>query len=136
MGLQPGLCAVVTLVVGEADTAIALRSGDVPVLATPRLVALAEEATVQAVEGQLPEGTTTVGYRVQLDHLAPMPVGDEVQAEAVLETVEGRRLTFRVSVTDARGPGAARAGSPGSSSNATGSSSAPRAPDRGVTRTA
>ena len=77
VGLQPGLCAVVTLVVGEADTAMALRTGDVAVLATPRLVALAEEATVRAVEGQLPEGTTTVGYRVQVDHLAPVPVGDE-----------------------------------------------------------
>jgi len=103
VGLQPGLCAVVTLVVGEADTAMALRTGDVAVLATPRLVALVEEATVRAVEGQLPEGTTTVGYRVQVDHLAPVPVGDEIQAEAVLETVESRRLTYRVSVTDARG---------------------------------
>jgi predicted thioesterase len=82
---------------------MALRTGDVAVLATPRLVGLVEEATVRAVEGQLPEGTTTVGYRVQVDHLAPVPVGDEIQAEAVLETVESRRLTYRVSVTDARG---------------------------------
>jgi len=101
--LQPGLCAVVSLLVESADTALALRTGDVQVLATPRLVALAEEATVRAVEGQLAEGTTTVGYRVQVDHLAPVPVGDRVKAEAVLESVEGRRLTFRVSLTDDRG---------------------------------
>jgi fluoroacetyl-CoA thioesterase len=101
--LQPGLCAVVTLVVQETDTAVALGTGDVPVLATPRLVRMAEEATFRAVQGHLVEGTTTVGYRVQVDHLAPVPVGDEVQAEAVLESVESRRLTFRVSVTDARG---------------------------------
>ena len=103
MPLQPGLCAVVSLLVELADTALALRTGDVEVLATPRLVALAEEATVRAVEGQLAEGTTTVGYRVQVDHLAPVPVGDRVKAEAVLESVEGRRLTFRVSLSDERG---------------------------------
>ncbi len=103
MPLQPGLCAVVSLVVQETDTALALSTGDVPVLATPRLVRMAEEATFRAVEGHLAAGTTSVGYRVQVDHLAPVPIGVEVQAEAVLEAVEGRRLTFRVSVTDARG---------------------------------
>jgi len=103
MGLQPGLCAVVSLVVEPGDTAVALQTGDVPVLATPRLIRLAEEATLRAVEGKLDQGTTSVGYRVQVDHLAPVPVGDRVRAEAVLEAVEGRRLTFRVSLTDERG---------------------------------
>jgi predicted thioesterase len=103
MGLQPGLCAVVSLVVEPGDTAVAQQTGDVPVLATPRLVRLAEEATLRAVEGKLDQGTTSVGYRVQVDHLAPVPVGDRIRAEAVLEAVEGRRLTFRVSLTDERG---------------------------------
>jgi predicted thioesterase len=103
MPLQSGLCAVVTIVVEDGDTAVALRTGDVPVLATPGLVRLAEEATLRAVEGRLEPGTTTVGYRVQVDHLAPVPIGDEVRAEAVLESVEGRRLNVRVSLTDARG---------------------------------
>jgi len=93
----------VKLVVSEADTAIAMGSGDVPVLATPRVVALAEEATVAAVAGVLAAGDTTVGMRVQLDHLAPTPIGGEVVAEATLEKVEGRKLTFTVSVNDARG---------------------------------
>ena len=96
--LEPGLVGSASLTVGEEDTAGALGSGDVPVLATPRVVLLAERATVAAVHPQVREGETTVGYRVQLDHLAPVPVGDEVTAEAVLESVEGRRLTFRVSV--------------------------------------
>jgi predicted thioesterase len=103
MDLRPGLTATVTMTVTDADTAIALRSGDVPVLATPRVVSLAEEASVQAVAGALGEGETTVGYRVQLDHLAPTAVGGRVDAEATLETVESRRLTFRVSVNDGRG---------------------------------
>ena len=98
MPLRPGLSAAVELVVADSDTALALKTGDVPVLATPRVVTLAEEATVNAVEGELAEGTTSVGYRVQLDHLAPVAVGESVTAEAVLETIEGRRLTFRVSV--------------------------------------
>jgi fluoroacetyl-CoA thioesterase len=89
--------------VGEADTAIAMRSGDVPVLATPRVVALVEEAAVNAVAGSLKKGTTTVGMRVQLDHLQPTGVGVDVVAEAVLERVEGRRLVFTVSVSDPRG---------------------------------
>ena len=56
-----------------------------------------------AVGDRLEAGTTSVGYRVQLDHLAPTAVGGRVTAEAVLESVEGRRLTFRVSVSDGHG---------------------------------
>jgi predicted thioesterase len=101
--LAPGLSASVPLVVAEADTALAMGSGDVPVLATPRVVALAEQATIQAVTDELATGATTVGYEVQLAHLAPTPVGAKVTAEVTLESIEGRRLTFRVSVNDARG---------------------------------
>ena len=86
--------------VTEADTAIAMRSGEVPVLSTPRVVALAEEAAVAAVAGRLGAGETTVGMRVQLDHLHPSAIGGEVTATATLEKVEGRRLTFTVSITD------------------------------------
>jgi predicted thioesterase len=93
----------VALDVCDADTAVALRSGEVPVLATPRLIALCEEATVLAVGGQVPEGHTTVGMRVQLDHLAPTAVGQRVTAEARLDKIEGRRLTFSVSASDDRG---------------------------------
>jgi predicted thioesterase len=101
--VKPGLVGSVSLLVAEADTSLALHSGDVPVLGTPRVVALAEEATVDAVRSELPAGATTVGYQVQLTHLAPTPVGGKVTAEATLESIEGRRLTFRVSISDARG---------------------------------
>ena len=103
MALRPGLSGTATMVVTDDDTALAFGSGDVPVLATPRVVRLAEEATVRAVADELGSEETTVGYRVQLDHLAPTAVGGQVDAEATLETVEGRRLTFRVSVSDGRG---------------------------------
>jgi predicted thioesterase len=103
MPLTVGMAASVTLRVDTGDTAMAVGSGDVPVLATPRVVALAEAATVEAVAGALPVGHTTVGYRVQLTHLAPSAIGETVRADVVLESVEGRRLVFRVSVTDGRG---------------------------------
>jgi fluoroacetyl-CoA thioesterase len=103
MNLAPGLTASVTLVVAEADTALALGSGDVPVLGTPRVIALAEQASIEAIASDLPDGRTTVGYQVQLAHLTPTAVGGTVVAEATLEQIEGRRLTFRVSVNDARG---------------------------------
>ena len=86
--------------VSEADTAIALKSGEVDVLGTPRLIALAEEASIIAIGDLLPAGQTTVGMRVQIDHLAPTNVGSSVAAEATLEKVEGRRLTFTISVSD------------------------------------
>ena len=101
--LQPGLAATVALDVGDDDLAVAFRSGDVAVLATPRLIALCEEATMAAVAGQVPAGHTTVGMRVQLDHLAPTAVGHRVKADARLDKIEGRRLTFSVSASDERG---------------------------------
>ena len=100
---HPGLSATASLKVGDADTAAALRSGSVAVLGTPRVVALCEEACCLAVESHLQAGETTVGSRVELSHLAPSPVGAIVTAEATLERVEGRRLTFTVSVTDPKG---------------------------------
>jgi len=103
MELVPGRSAVVELVVADADTAVAVGSGDVRVLATPRVVALAEQATVAALAGALEPTLTTVGYRVQLDHLAPTAVGASVSAEATLESVDGRRLVFRVSINDRNG---------------------------------
>jgi fluoroacetyl-CoA thioesterase len=103
MPVKVGLAASVTLLVTDDDTAQALGSGDVPVLGTPRVVALAEQASVEAVAHELHANATTVGYQVQLTHLAPTPVGGKVTAEATLESVEGRRLTFRVSVNDSRG---------------------------------
>ena len=99
MPIQPGLRAEVQAAVGSADTALALGSGDVEVLGTPRVLALAEAATVAAVASELDPASTTVGSRVELDHLAPSAVGATVRAEAVLAEVSGRRLRFEVTLT-------------------------------------
>jgi predicted thioesterase len=100
-GLEIGLAAEVSIVVGESDTAVAIGSGDVEVLATPRVIALCEAATVKAVRGALPDGVTTVGSRVEMRHLAPSRVGVEVRASARLVQVDGRRLVFDAELSDA-----------------------------------
>ena len=99
-----GLRATVRAAVTEADTATAMGSGDVPVLATPRLLALAEAAAYAAVAPQLPDGLTTVGTSVSLEHRRASPLGTEVVVEAELTEVDGSRLVFgfiaRVDGTD------------------------------------
>jgi predicted thioesterase len=72
----------------------------VPVFATPSLVALMEVAAVDALEGRLPPGDTTVGTRIDIAHLAATPLGEEVRALARLVEVDGRRLVFDVEAHD------------------------------------
>lgn len=101
--METGSTASVTHVVDETDTAEALGSGSVPVLGTPRVLALCEQASVAAVRDQLEDGTTTVGIQVMLDHVMPSPVGRTIRAEATLEKVKGRKLFFTTSAHDERG---------------------------------
>jgi predicted thioesterase len=99
--IQPGLKGRVTLVVAEEHTAQHLGSGTVQVLATPQMVLLMERAGVAAVDHLLPNGYRTVGVHLDVQHLAPTPIGFEVQATAELLEVDGGRLTFRVEVHEA-----------------------------------
>ncbi len=101
--LEPGLSGLASMTVTEGDLATALGSGDVAVLGTPRIVALAEEATCAAVAPQLPAAETTVGVRVELDHTRASGMGAQVTADALLSYVDGRRLVFDVVVRDDRG---------------------------------
>lgn len=103
VSLRTGLSATVDLTVTDDDTALAMRSGEVPVLATPRILALVEQATVQALDGHLEHGSSSVGMRVALEHISPTPVGGTVRAEASLERIDGRRLLFHVSARDEQG---------------------------------
>jgi predicted thioesterase len=77
-----------------------MGSGDVDVLATPKVIALCEAATVEALRDQLAGTQTTVGFRVEISHLVPVLIGSKVVAAATLERVEGKRLVFNVSVND------------------------------------
>lgn len=94
--LDKGLSHTSRVTVSDQNTAIALGSGDMPVLATPAMLALMENAAMLAVASHLPEGSTTVGGHIESSHLKPSPVGAEVEATATLENVDGRKLSFKV----------------------------------------
>ncbi len=83
--------------VGDGDTALAVGSGSLPVLGTPRLLAWCEAASCAEIEPALAEGQTSVGTRIQLEHLAASPVGAEVEVTATTAYVDGRLHRFTVS---------------------------------------
>lgn len=101
--LEPGLTGRVAVEVDDHRTARWLGSGDVDVMGTPAVVALAEAAACAAVAGRVPDGSTTVGTRVELDHVAPTLPGRVATASATLLAVDGRTLEFEVSVEDDAG---------------------------------
>jgi len=88
--------ATLTFTVTDADTAAALGSGSLPVLGTPRLLAWCEAATCAAIEESLAAGATSVGTRVQIEHLVASPVGAEVEVTASTAYVDGRLHRFAV----------------------------------------
>jgi len=94
MSVTSGLSGQVSFVVGEEDTATALGSGDVPVLATPRMLAWLEAATVAALQPALEADSTSVGSRIELTHERPTPVGSTVVARAEVVYVDGRLVRF------------------------------------------
>ena len=85
------------LTVSECVTAISIGSGDMPVLATPAMMALMENAAMLAVANQLPEGCTTVGGWIESSHLKPTKTGDKVTAVAEVTKAEGKKIEFKVS---------------------------------------
>lgn len=101
--LQTGIKGYQEITVTAEDTAKVHKSGTLDVLATPRMAALMEETAWKSVAEYLDEGMGTVGIRLELDHLAPTPVGMKVFCESVLEKVEGRKLVFSIMVRDEKG---------------------------------
>ena len=94
--LQEGLQHTSDLTVDEAVTAMAMGSGDMPVLATPAMTALMENAAMLAVADHLPEGCTTVGGHIASSHLKPSKLGDTVTATATVTRVDGKKIEFNV----------------------------------------
>lgn len=101
--MEKGLKHISTTTVTAANTALTMGSGDMEVFATPAMVALMENAAMKAVAPHLPEGSTTVGAMMQTSHIKPSAPGETVTAEAVLQEVDGRKLTFRVTASDSDG---------------------------------
>lgn len=103
MIMEIGLNHISTVTVSTANTALSMGSGDMEVFATPSMVALMENAAMKAVAQHLPEGSTTVGAMMETSHIKPSTIGETVKAEAILEEVDGRKLTFKVIASDSKG---------------------------------
>lgn len=101
--MEKGLTYASATRVTSAETALAMGSGDMEVFATPALVALMENAAMNAVKDCLPEGSTTVGAMMQTTHVKPSGIGQEVTATATLEEAEGRKLIFKITARDTEG---------------------------------
>jgi fluoroacetyl-CoA thioesterase len=95
-GVRPGMSSELSYVVTEGDTAVAVGSGSLPVLATPRLLGWLEGASCQAVGEVLPPGSSSVGTRVSLEHLAASPVGARITCRASVVHVDGRLVRFEI----------------------------------------
>lgn len=95
--VEVGLNHTSELTVTDAVTAVRMGSGDMPVLATPAMMALMENAAMLAVADELPGGSTTVGGHIASSHLRPSKIGDVVRAIAEVTKVDGRKIEFNVS---------------------------------------
>ena len=95
--IEIGLKHTSELTVTDAVTAVKVGSGDMPVLATPMMMALMENAAMLAVRDALPEGCTTVGGHIESSHLKPSKVGNVIRAEAEVTKVDGKKIVFKVS---------------------------------------
>ncbi|MBQ5621887.1 MAG: thioesterase family protein [Bacteroidaceae bacterium] len=94
--LEIGLKHTSEQTVSEALTAMQMGSGDLPVFATPAMMALMENAAMMAVANELPEGSTTVGGHIESSHLRPSKVGEKVSAVAEVTKVDGKKIEFKV----------------------------------------
>ena len=103
MEITVGLKGTVTETVNENITAEKVGSGSLPVFATPMMVALMEKAACKALENNLDEGSTTVGTKVDVEHVAATPVGMEVTVTATVTAVDGRKISFSVEAFDEAG---------------------------------
>ena len=103
MEIIVGMKGEVSTEVERADTAAEVGSGSLLVYATPCMVALMEGAACEALEGAVPEGKTTVGTELNIQHLSATPVGHEVRAEATVTAVDGKIITFELAAFDEAG---------------------------------
>ena len=100
MTLAAGICSRQERIVTDTITAKEIGSGELPVLATPYLIALAEETAWRSVAEYLEEGQGTVGTRIEISHVSATPAGMKIWCESTLTEVDRRRLVFSIKVFD------------------------------------
>lgn len=103
MGIEVGMKGSACTLVEREDTAREVGSGSLLVFATPCMAALMEGAACDAIEQSIPDGQTTVGTALNLEHISATPVGLEVHAEAEVTAVEGKKITFSIIAFDEAG---------------------------------
>lgn len=101
--LKSGIKNTITITVDESKTAKVVGSGMLDVFATPAMVALMEQTAASSVQPHLEDGTTSVGTKIDVQHLSADPVGIEVTCESELVEVDNRRLVFSITVSDKHG---------------------------------
>lgn len=101
--VKTGLKKEISDSVTEKNTAIAMKSGTLPVYATPAMMALMEQAAAELVQEYLPEGWTSVGIAMSVAHTSASPVGMKVHAEAKITAVDGRKISYEVAAFDQSG---------------------------------
>ena len=101
--LEIGIKHTKSEMVEEKNTAGALGSGLLPVYATPAMILLLEATCAEAVAPLLDEGNTTVGTKLDIEHVAATPIGLEVTCNCELFEIDRRRLAFKVEITDKAG---------------------------------
>lgn len=101
--LEAGIKGKIECTVIKENTAEVMKSGTLPVFATPSMIALIEETAWKSIADELEEGCVTVGTALNVAHLSATPLGMKVWAETELVSVEGRKLVFEVQVFDEAG---------------------------------
>jgi predicted thioesterase len=102
-GIKMGMKKTIKLEVADKDLASAMGSGSLPVYATPAMSCLMEKAAAELAEPFMPEGWTTVGMSMAVQHESPTPVGMQVRAEAEVTAVEGRKISYKIMAYDGSG---------------------------------
>ena len=101
--LETGIKGRLTETVTEDKTAGAVGSGTLRVYATPAMIALMEHTALASVAGELDDGMTTVGTKIDIAHTSASPVGSTVTCESELIEIDRRRLVFSVTAYDDAG---------------------------------
>lgn len=96
--LKPGMSAEIVRTVD--DSLVVKHVGGDGVFSTPSMIGLMERAGIEAVQPHLPAGFTTVGFEVNVRHVAPTPKGKKVTVRAELTEIKGRKLSFKVEAHD------------------------------------
>lgn len=101
--MEIGSAGKFTAKVTNDNTADAVLSGTLKVFSTPMMIAAMEAASVDAIKDFLDDESSSVGTKINIEHMSASPVGMNITAESTLREIDGRRLVFDVKAYDDKG---------------------------------